>query len=169
MAQAKVPLLTKLSYGFGAIAYGVKNNGFDYFLLLFYSQILGVEARMVGLALLIALVFDAFSDPIVGYLSDNTRSRWGRRHPWMYFAAIPVSIAYYFLWSPPGGLSGNQLFAYLVMLSILIRTLITLYEVPSSALAPEITRDYDERVAHFFRVDRRNADRSIHSGSYTRA
>jgi glycoside/pentoside/hexuronide:cation symporter, GPH family len=147
MAQAKVPLLTKLSYGFGAIAYGVKNNGFDYFLLLFYSQILGVEARMVGLALLIALVFDAFSDPIVGYLSDNTRSRWGRRHPWMYFAAIPVSIAYYFLWSPPGGLSGNQLFAYLVMLSILIRTLITLYEVPSSALAPEITRDYDERTS----------------------
>ncbi len=146
MAQAKVSLPTKLSYGFGAIAYGVKNNGFDYFLLLFYSQILGVEAQMVGLALLIALVFDAFSDPIVGYLSDNTRSRWGRRHPWMYFAGLPVSVAYFFLWSPPEAFTGDALFIYLVLLSILIRTLITLYEVPSSALAPEITRDYDERT-----------------------
>jgi GPH family glycoside/pentoside/hexuronide:cation symporter len=147
MTGKKVPILTKLAYGFGAIAYGVKNNGFDFFLLLFYSQILGVKAELVGLALLIALVFDAFSDPFVGYLSDNTRSRWGRRHPWMYFAAVPVSIAYFFLWAPPEGLSGNMLFLYLVVLSILIRTLITLYEVPSSALAPELTRDYDERTS----------------------
>ncbi len=147
MSNGKVPILTKLAYGFGAIAYGVKNNGFDFFLLLFYSQILGVEAEMVGLALLIALVFDAFSDPFVGYLSDNTRSRWGRRHPWMYFAAVPVAVAYFFLWSPPVGMSNEMLFFYLVVLSILIRTLITLYEVPSSALAPEITRDYDERTS----------------------
>jgi len=147
MVGTKVPILTKLAYGFGAIAYGVKNNGFDFFLLLFYSQILGVEAEMVGLALLIALVFDAFSDPFVGYLSDNTRSRWGRRHPWMYFAAVPVSIAYFFLWAPPAEMSANTLFVYLVVLSILIRTLITLYEVPSSALAPELTRDYDERTS----------------------
>lgn len=147
MTGAKVPILTKLAYGFGAVAYGVKNNGFDFFLLLFYSQILGVEAEMVGFALLIALVFDAFSDPFVGYLSDNTRSRWGRRHPWMYFAALPVSIAYFFLWAPPAGMSANMLFVYLVVLSISIRTLITLYEVPSSALAPELTRDYDERTS----------------------
>lgn len=147
MTTTKIPIATKLAYGFGAIAYGVKNNGFDFFLLLFYSQILGVEAELVGLALLIALVFDAFSDPFVGYLSDNTRSRWGRRHPWMYFAATPVAIAYFFLWSPPEGISGNMLFAYLVVLSILIRTLITLYEVPSSALAAELTRDYDERTS----------------------
>ena len=146
MTGNRVPILTKLAYGFGAIAYGVKNNGFDFFLLLFYSQILGVDAELVGLALLIALVFDAFSDPFVGYLSDNTRSRWGRRHPWMYFSAIPVSVAYFFLWSPPETLTNNELFFYLVGLSILIRTLITLYEVPSSALAPELTRDYDERT-----------------------
>ena len=117
MTGNRVPILTKLAYGFGAIAYGVKNNGFDFFLLLFYSQILGVDAELVGLALLIALVFDAFSDPFVGYLSDNTRSRWGRRHPWMYFSAIPVSVAYFFLWSPPETLTNNELFFYLVGLS----------------------------------------------------
>jgi len=65
----------------------------------------------------------------------------------MYFAAVPVSIAYFFLWAPPAEMSANTLFVYLVVLSILIRTLITLYEVPSSALAPELTRDYDERTS----------------------
>jgi GPH family glycoside/pentoside/hexuronide:cation symporter len=147
MAQAKTTFLAKLTYGFGAVAYGVKNNGFDYFLLIFYSQILGVDAGLVGLALLIALVFDAFSDPIVGYLSDNTRGRLGRRHPWMYAAAIPVAIGYYFLWSPPSDLAGNSLFLYLVGISIFVRTLITFYEVPSSALAAEISRDYNERTS----------------------
>ena len=80
----KLTLPSKLAYGFGAVAYGVKNNGFDYFLLIFYSQILGVEAGLVGLALLLALLCDAFTDPVVGYLSDNTAGRFGRRHPWMY-------------------------------------------------------------------------------------
>jgi GPH family glycoside/pentoside/hexuronide:cation symporter len=147
MAQAKTSFLTKLTYGFGAVAYGVKNNGFDYFLLIFYSQILGVDPGLVGLALLIALVFDAFSDPIVGYLSDNTSGPLGRRHPWMYAAAIPVAICYYFLWSPPSSMTGNDLFFYLVGISIFVRLLITFYEVPSSALAAEISRDYDQRTS----------------------
>lgn len=138
---------TKLAYGFGAAASGIKANGFDYFALIFYSQVLGVDAPLVGLALMIAVIFDAFSDPIVGYWSDNTSTRWGRRHPFMYFAALPTAIAYYFVWNPPSSLQGNELFPYLVVISILIRTLITLHEVPSSALAPELTDDYDERTS----------------------
>lgn len=137
---------TKLAYGFGSVAYGVKNNGFDYFLLFFYSQVLEVDATLVGSALLIALLADAFTDPIIGYASDNTRTRWGRRHPYMYFAAIPVAVSYYFLWNPPVDVRGNDLFLYLVVLSITIRSLITLYEVPSSALVAELTDDYDERT-----------------------
>jgi GPH family glycoside/pentoside/hexuronide:cation symporter len=147
IAKGHLSLSTKLAYGFGAVAYGVKNNGFDYFLLLFYSQVMGVDAPLVGLALLIALLFDAFSDPIVGYLSDNTHSKWGRRHPWMYASAIPVAICYYFLWVPPTELSGNELFPYILTLAILIRVCITLFEVPSSALAAELTEDYDERTS----------------------
>jgi Na+/melibiose symporter-like transporter len=140
---------TKLAYGFGAVAFGVKNNGFDYFLLLFYSQVMGVDAPLVGLALLIALLFDAFSDPIVGYMSDNTHSRWGRRHPWMYASAVPVAICYFLLWVPPEGLTGNALFPYVLVLAILIRVLITFFEVPSSALSAELTGDYDERTSLF--------------------
>jgi len=143
----KPSLGTKLAYGFGSVAFGVKNNGFDYFLLIFYSQVLGADASLVGTALLIGLLFDAFSDPIIGYLSDNTRSRWGRRHPYMYGAAIPIAFAYYFLWNPPADIRGNDLFVHLLTLVIGIRLLITLYEVPSSALVAEITDDYDERTS----------------------
>lgn len=140
-----ISLWTKIAYGIGSIAYGVKDGGFAYFLLLFYSQVVGIDAQLVGLAISIALVFDAFGDPLVGYLSDNLHSKWGRRHPFMYAAAVPVSLSYYFLWAPPAGWSQEALFVYLLVLSILIRFFITLYETPSAALTPELTGDYDER------------------------
>ncbi len=137
--------MTKLSYGFGAVAFGVKDNGFAYFLLLFYSQVIGVDARLVGLALTAALFIDAFIDPVVGYWSDNFRSRWGRRHPFMYAAAIPITATYFLLWNPPRGWSEMALFWYLLVLAVLIRVLISVYEIPSTAMAPELSEDYDER------------------------
>lgn len=140
-----IGLLTKIAYGFGAVAYGVKDNGFNYFLLIFYSQVIGVNPGLVSTAILVALVADAISDPIVGYWSDNARSRWGRRHPFMYAAAIPVSLSFYYLWNPPQGWSERALFWYILLLAVVIRTFITFYETPSSALAPEFTDDYDER------------------------
>lgn len=102
---------------------------------------------MVGLALFIALTFDAISDPIIGYLSDNTRSKWGRRHPWMYAAILPFSISYFFLWYPPAWLNGNDLFFYILTLSIVIRTCATMFIVPQISLAAEMTSDYDERIS----------------------
>ena len=120
--SAPPSLGTKLAYGFGSVAYGVKNGGFDYFLLLFYSQVVGLDARLVGLAITTALVVDAISDPIVGYWSDNFRSRWGRRHPFMYASAIPVSLSYYLLWSPPLDWSQASLFWYLLVLAVSILT-----------------------------------------------
>ncbi len=84
---------TRLAFGFGGVAFGVKETGLKYFLLLFYSQVIGLDPRLVSLAILIALIADAFSDPIVGYWSDNFRSRWGRRHPFMYAAALPPGRA----------------------------------------------------------------------------
>ena len=145
--QPRISIWTKTAYGIGSVAYGVKNNGFDYFFLIFYSQVLGVDAGLVGLALMLALAFDAISDPLVGYLSDNTHTRWGRRHPFMYAAALPVAIGYAFIWNPPGALQGNDLFWYITLLAIFVRTTITLYEIPSSALVAELSTDYDERTS----------------------
>jgi glycoside/pentoside/hexuronide:cation symporter, GPH family len=138
--------LVKLSYGLGAVAFGVKDNGFSYFLLLYYNQVLGLPERLVGLGIMVALLLDAFADPFVGHLSDHLHSRWGRRHPFMYAAALPVAVSYYFLWSPPAGLSPTGLLVYFLVVSILVRTFITLYEIPSTSLVAELTDRYDDRT-----------------------
>jgi Na+/melibiose symporter-like transporter len=139
-------LKTKLFYGFGSVAYGVKDAGFGTLLLFYYNQVIGLPVTMVGTALFIILFVDAFADPIVGQVSDNFRSRLGRRHPFMYAAAIPVAIAYYFLWVPPHW-SHQALFVYLIVIAIIVRTFITMYEIPSSALVPEMSADYDQRTS----------------------
>jgi Na+/melibiose symporter-like transporter len=129
------------------VAFGVKDNGFSYFLAFFYTQVVGLPAEAVGLAILAALVIDAFIDPIVGQLSDNTRSRWGRRHPYMYAAAIPVALSYLLIWNPPVAWSQPAQIAYLTGVAVLIRTFISCYEIPSAAMAAELTSGYDERTS----------------------
>ncbi len=141
-----VKLSTKLFYGFGSVAYGVKNNGFSYLLLFFYVQVIGLEGYLAGLGMLIVMFFDAVSDPIVGHVSDNWHSTWGRRHPFMYFSAVPVALSYFFLWNPPD-LGETAMFFYFVLLAILVRTFITMYEIPSTSMVPEFTDDYDQRTS----------------------
>lgn len=141
--DARLPLRLKVAHGFGSIAYGVKDNGFSTFLLLYYNQVLGMDAKLVSLALMLALILDAFIDPVIGHLSDRTYTRWGRRLPWLYLAPIPLAFSWMLLWSPPGGDAPS--FAYLVLVAMLVRTLVSACEVPSVALVPELTRDYDER------------------------
>ena len=88
-----------------------------------------------------------FLNPLVGFWSDNTHSRWGRRHPFMYASVVPVGLSFYFLWNPPlEYLSQTGLFVYLCVLAIFVRFCITLYEIPSTAIVAEITDDYDERT-----------------------
>ena len=87
-----LPAPLKIFHGLGAVAYGIKDNGFSVFLLIFYSQVMGLDAGLVGTVIMAALIFHAFADPIIGVLSDRTQSRWGRRLPWLYSAAIPVGI-----------------------------------------------------------------------------
>ena len=146
-APTKPGLLTRIAYGVGGAAGGVKNNGFDYVLLLFYSQVLGLSPVLVAAALWIALIFDAVSDPVVGYWSDNLKSKLGRRHPFMYAAIVPITIGYFFVWNPPEGLAGTGLFAWLLVLTITVRLAYTLYEVPQHALAAELSQDYDARTS----------------------
>jgi Na+/melibiose symporter and related transporters len=140
-------VLDKIGYGAGSIAFGVKDNGFGTLLVLFYNQALGLPASTVGLAVMISLVVDAVIDPMIGHVSDGWRSRWGRRHPFMYAAVIPTALGFYFLWHPPQALSTSQLFLYLVLLSVAVRFSISLFEIPSHALVVELAEDYDERTS----------------------
>ncbi len=143
-AQARLPLRLKLYHGLGSVAYGIKDNGFSTFLLLFYNQVLGMDAKLVSLALMLALVLDAFVDPVIGYLSDQTHTRWGRRLPWLYIAPIPLAFAWFALWTPEAGTTPG--FWHLVGVAVIVRSLVSCCEVPSVALLPELTRDYDERT-----------------------
>jgi Na+/melibiose symporter-like transporter len=138
---------TKLLYGLGSVAFGTKDFGFATFLLIYYSQVLGLPATLVSLAIMVALFADAVFDPIIGEISDNWRSRYGRRHPFMYAAAIPIGVFYFLLWNPPHW-EGAMLFGYLVVSAILVRIAIACYEIPSAALAPELTADYNERTSY---------------------
>ena len=137
----------KLFYGIGAVAFGVKDNGFQVLLLLYYNRVLGLRVGLVGTAILTAFIFDAFVDPRIGYWSDRVRSRFGRRHPFMYAAALPAALSYLLLFWPPSNLSQMHLFLYLLCASVLTRVCISFYEIPSAALAPELTTQYDERTS----------------------
>ncbi len=142
-----LPMRLKIIHGFGAVAFGVKDTGFSFFLLIFYNQVLGMDAGLVSLALLLALLADAVIDPILGNLSDRTYTRWGRRLPWLYAAPIPLALAWVILWSPPGGEPPS--FLGLLGIAIVVRMLLSACEVPSVSLVPELTADYDERTTLF--------------------
>jgi glycoside/pentoside/hexuronide:cation symporter, GPH family len=142
----RLPLRVKIGNGFGSIAYGVKDNGFAVLLLVFYSQVLGLEAGLVGLILLIALLLDAMVDPLVGYWSDKTHSKWGKRHPWMYAAILPMTAAWLMLWHPPQGL-GSGLYLYLLGFAFLMRAAVSCYEIPALSVVPGLSSDYDERTS----------------------
>ncbi len=147
MAELETSRARRVLYSVGAIAYGVKDNGFTTFLMIYFNQVLGLSAFYTGLAILIALAVDAISDPYVGHLSDRWKSKMGRRHPFMYFSIIPIAITYYLLWNVPGELSNLSLFAYLTAMAILVRLCITFFEVPNSAMVAELSRGYDQRTA----------------------
>ena len=141
--RIRTPIM--LAYGFGTVAYGVKDFCFSTFLLFYFNQVLGLPATEVGFAIMCALLLDAVADPAIGFLSDRTSSRWGRRHPWMYASAIPIAVGWVLLWNPPA-LSDAHLLLWVFAMSVVVRTAVSAYEVPSQALTPELSADYEERT-----------------------
>ncbi|UUL83900.1 MFS transporter [Sphingomonas qomolangmaensis] len=141
----RVETRTTLAFGFGAVAYGIKDNGFGTFLLLFYNQVIGLPSASVGFVIMCALLVDAFIDPAIGVASDRTRSRWGRRHPWMYASALPIALGWLLLWNPPV-LDPTMTLLWLFGAAVLVRSAVSAYEVPSQALTPELSSDYNERT-----------------------
>ena len=148
MGKFKLDNGIKFFYGLGAAPYGIKDNGFSYFLLIFYSQVLGLSPVLTSLALSIAIIVDAITDPLIGYVSDNWRSKWGRRHPFMYLSIVPICISYALMWNPPDFVMQSEMsmFGFLVFMAVSIRIFLTFFEVPNTALISELTTDYDQRT-----------------------
>lgn len=137
----------KFLYGVGFVSVGIKDVLYTLFVFFFYNQVLGLDPFYTGLATFVSLFFDAFSDPFVGALSDNFRSKkWGRRHPFMLMSAIPLGVSIWLLFNPLANMSDFQLFCWLTFFSIVIRFFLTMYIVPAMSLGAELTKDYNERT-----------------------
>jgi GPH family glycoside/pentoside/hexuronide:cation symporter len=149
VTEQKLPLTTKLYWGVGQVGEGVKNAAFNSFLLFYYNQILGVSATLTALALGIAVLCDAISDPLVGSVSDRFKSRWGRRHPFMTVSALPLAVTLLLLFTPPEGMTEVFYFGWVLVFSIAVRTFLTLYQIPHLALGAEMATDYADRNALF--------------------
>ena len=138
---------TRFTYGLGSVAYGVAFAGLSGAVLQIYlNQVLGLQPLVVGTAIMVSLIADAIFDPLIGQWSDKTRTRLGRRHPFMYASAIPAAVFFFLLWHAPRSLSPGALIAFTLAMMILVRFSTSLYEIPSNALTPELTPDYDQRT-----------------------
>ena len=138
---------TKVFYGLGFVSVGIKDVLYTLFVFFYYNQVLGLDPLYTGLATFISLFFDAFSDPIIGALSDNSQNRkWGRRHPFMFLSALPLGISIWLLFNPSANLNNFELFCWLTIFSIFIRFFLTMYIVPAMSLGAELSTNYNERT-----------------------
>jgi Na+/melibiose symporter-like transporter len=149
MTHRKLSVSAMSAYGVGQAAEGFMRMGWGVLLLFYYQQLVGVDSALVGLAIAIALVFDAVSDPIIGAWSDRLHTKWGRRHPMMLVAAIPLALGFIGLFNPPDNLSNWQGFSWLLVFGVLTRFAFTFYHIPHLALGAEMAQDYDQRSTLF--------------------
>ena len=138
-----------LAFGIGQVAEGVKNQAFNVFVLFYYQQVIGIPGTLAGLALGVALVFDAVTDPIAGVVSDRFQSRFGRRHPFLLMSALPLALFFVGLFNPPDNMSDIGNFLWLTGFAIGVRAALTFYHVPHLALGAEMATDYTQRSTVF--------------------
>ena len=146
-SRKRVTLLKKLSYGFGASADMIGFHAPAALIMPIYTLALGVSPALVGLAIGITRVWDAFLDPIMGSISDKTRSRHGRRRPYLFSGAILGGITFGLMWQIPIGWSETAYFTFLTCSLLLFYTAFTIFTVPFHALGYEMTPDYHERTS----------------------
>jgi GPH family glycoside/pentoside/hexuronide:cation symporter len=141
----KLSLKTRLGYGIGDIAICLYWSGVGLYLLYFYTDVVGISPSMAGLIYGIGMLWDAFTDPFMGYIAERTRTKWGVYRPYLLFGNLPLALSFILLfWVPP--FEGSMLFFFLLFTNLLHRTCFTLVSVPFSSLTPRITSDSQERT-----------------------
>jgi len=145
MTAPEVSLRTKLLYGSGEVTVSAKNTALNQFLLFFYADVVQLSPTLVSLAIFVAKLWDAVTDPAMGYVSDTTRSRWGRRRPYLAVSAVPLGICFALLFRPPAA-GPLGLFVYLLVIYSLLNTFFTVFATPYIAWGAELAQDYHERT-----------------------
>lgn len=142
----QVPVKEKFAYGLRAFSQQLGGNGITMFAFPAYGMILGLDPALIGMVFALMRLYDAVTDPLVGWLSDNTRSRWGRRKPYMFVGALLGGVAFALLWQASAEWSDALKTAYFVGMSMLFYTCFTIMVIPGDALGWELTNDYAERT-----------------------
>jgi len=158
MTQAELPLRVRSAYGLGSVGELVFLGMFNTFITIFYNQAIGLSNSLIGTAIMLSLLGDAISDPVIGMISDRWRSRLGRRHPFLFAAPVPAAISLYMIFAPPtslvhpvghAGPDQALLFVWLCFWTIVSRVMVTVYVIPHFALGGELTRNANERSRLF--------------------
>jgi GPH family glycoside/pentoside/hexuronide:cation symporter len=143
----KMPTWRKLMYGSGDLGLSMATTIVAAYFAIFLTSVVGLPAKVAAAVIFIGKSWDYVNDPLFGYLSDRTRTRWGRRRPYLIFGPIPFAIIYMFMWWKPPFQSELALAAYYAILILLYDASATLLYMPFFALTPELTDDYDERTS----------------------
>lgn len=138
---------SKWIYGFGDISFSLTNTILAVYFAIFLTDVVGVPARLAAAAIFIGRTWDYFNDPLIGHLSDRTRTRWGRRRPFLLFGALPFALSFMLLWMRPPWESQVLLASYYAVAYVLFDAAFTMVNMPYIALTPELTPDYDERTS----------------------
>jgi len=137
----------KLMYGVGDIGFSLTSTILGVYFLFFMIEVVGLRPGIAAIPILIGKIWDFVNDPIFGHISDRTRTRWGRRRPYLLFGALPLAFTFTMLWYKPGFESTAALVAYYSVAYIIFEASATMLYMPYFALTPELTSDYDERTS----------------------
>ena len=143
--EDRIPFLQKVIYGLGGFVNNLLGAAIGGMVAVLNIG-LGMNPALVGLVAALPRIMDAFTDPMMGYISDNTQSRWGRRRPYIFIGAIVVAIVFALLWQLPRGVSESYLFWYFLGGSLIFYLAYTMFATPWVALGYELTPDYNERT-----------------------
>jgi GPH family glycoside/pentoside/hexuronide:cation symporter len=143
----RLPTRTKILYGSGDIGFSLTTTIVGAFLAIFLTDVVGLPARTAALAIFVGSTWDYINDPIMGHISDRTRTRWGRRRPFLLFGALPFALAFTLLWWRPPWDGEFLLAIYYAAAYVLFDAAATLLYMPYFALTPELTSNYDERTS----------------------
>lgn len=141
----KLTVAQKLLYGAGQGAPGLAENAINFYLLFFYTKIVQLDPGLVGVAMMAGRLWDAVTDPVMGYITDQTRARVGRRRVYMILGAVPFGLMIFLLWNPFPGIRGDVAFPYLLVVFLAYSTSVTVIQVPYLTLGGELSTDYHER------------------------
>ena len=143
----KLSRLTKFFYGSGDLGFSLVGTIIGAYFLFFLTDVVGIKPAIAGIAILIGRTWDYLNDPLIGHLSDRTRSKWGRRRPFLLFGALPFALAFTLMWYRPPFESQVALAVYYALAYVIFDAAATFVYMPYFALTPELTEDYDERTS----------------------